>query len=510
VNTNKLKGLALDLDGTLLATDSLWELFFKALSEGHLSALFWLLAGRLTFKAKMAKLTELNFDLLPWNQEVIKLARAHKAQGGEVWLATAANEVMAKKVVNYFDFFSGYLASDKRANLKGQAKAKALADRFGLGGFIYAGDSRADLSVWPAASGAIVVGSEKLAQQAKPMAGPSAEPAELAEPGLGEVTRLEPVGSKTPTLAMIAELAEPLKCLNCALVFLPMFLTLAFSWGSFFRTVGAFLGFGAILAAGRTLLSLFRVEEDRRDPNPQKRQGLFAAGRLDLSRGGFIFLGFLVAGSLITLSAGSYIWRYAVVVAVGNIFYVYGLKKYLALRFIAYIFVNMAIMVAGFTVIHSYMWLTLPGLFFYWLMTITCLDILNSLYKQSDNTSIYLIGSIKTAKDEARYFLFTVLVISVLALLICLAIIIFPMALPISLTTILTIGMPFGIKFTFARPWLALALLPCVMVFFARLYRLASRLSGPDSLLEAASQDLGFWLSLAALAAVFLLAGPLS
>ncbi len=42
-------------------------------------------------------------------------------------------------------------------NLKGAAKAAALVERFGEGGFDYVGDTRADLPVWAKAQDAWVV-----------------------------------------------------------------------------------------------------------------------------------------------------------------------------------------------------------------------------------------------------------------------------------------------------------------------------------------------------------------
>jgi hypothetical protein len=52
------------------------------------------------------------------------------------------------------------LASDGQRNLKGFAKAVLLRQLFPAG-FIYAGDSKADLSVWRHASGIVLVNARK-------------------------------------------------------------------------------------------------------------------------------------------------------------------------------------------------------------------------------------------------------------------------------------------------------------------------------------------------------------
>jgi phosphoserine phosphatase len=52
------------------------------------------------------------------------------------------------------------LASDGQHNLKGSAKAVLLRQLFPAG-FIYAGDSKADLSVWKHARGVVLVNARK-------------------------------------------------------------------------------------------------------------------------------------------------------------------------------------------------------------------------------------------------------------------------------------------------------------------------------------------------------------
>jgi hypothetical protein len=60
-------------------------------------------------------------------------------------------------VASGLDLFASARGSDLTGNNKGLAKARYLADRFPQG-FYYAGDSHADLPVWQAARGAILVG----------------------------------------------------------------------------------------------------------------------------------------------------------------------------------------------------------------------------------------------------------------------------------------------------------------------------------------------------------------
>jgi phosphoserine phosphatase len=75
-------------------------------------------------------------------------------------LATAADTLLAEQIAARLRIFDRVIASDGSCNLKGPAKAQALAQLF-PGGFIYAGDSRDDLPVWQRARAIVVVNAGK-------------------------------------------------------------------------------------------------------------------------------------------------------------------------------------------------------------------------------------------------------------------------------------------------------------------------------------------------------------
>ena len=83
--------------------------------------------------------------------------RMQRAKGRRVVLTTAANEIVANRIAAHLDLFDEVIASTATHNLKGQAKADALVRRFGAGGFVYAGDTWADLPVWRQAAAAVLV-----------------------------------------------------------------------------------------------------------------------------------------------------------------------------------------------------------------------------------------------------------------------------------------------------------------------------------------------------------------
>lgn len=153
--------LVLDLDGTLIRTDSLIEQAVAFVRRKPLSVfkLFgWVVAGRVTLKERLAEAVPLDPALLPINEEVVALAEQEAAKGRKVVLATASHADTAKLFLTRFPFLTEILATEAGVNLKGKTKAEALVKRFPEG-FDYAGDSSADVEVWKRARNGITVGA---------------------------------------------------------------------------------------------------------------------------------------------------------------------------------------------------------------------------------------------------------------------------------------------------------------------------------------------------------------
>jgi 4-hydroxybenzoate polyprenyltransferase/phosphoserine phosphatase len=482
VTVNKPKVLALDLDGTLLGTDSLWELFFKYLSLGSLFPLLWLLFGRLRFKRKMAESVELDFSRLPWNLEVIRLALDHKKKGGEVWLATAANQAMAKKVVQYFDFFSGYLATDDQINLKSKAKARALSERFGEGGFIYAGDSKADLKVWEAAGEAVVVGDEKLAK--------------LARPKEGVVRRIDPVGSKKPSWSMIFELGRPLECLNNIIIFIPMIISLTFSFKGLIVLILTFFSLYSFSAAVNILSDLITLENSRADSQLSNRP--LAAGRLDLSRAGFIFLGYVLAGYVLFIIASFFyhssphIYLFVTSSLVFNLVYAFDQNKYLLSIWVfafQYIFrLSVGFLALGLSVSIAKV-LMVQFLF----VAIGAVKVISRLRTRPADEEITVAFIMKIPqKTILNLFYYGVTLIIVQAIVI-----------------IVFFAFSFSYRYYyFSSPGLLAFLCPILIFFIARLLDKNRRGEIKKVSFSALLTDWPSWMCLAASLAVYFLAGP--
>jgi phosphoserine phosphatase len=170
--------LVLDLDGTLIAGDLLYESFFSILRRNPLIVFrcaSWLLHGRAVLKRELALRSRIDWDQLKLHQDVLVLAIREKAAGRSIVLATAADAVLAEQLASRLSFIDGVFASDGARNLKGSAKAELLRRMFPEG-FIYAGDSKADLSVWRRAHGIVLVNvRQSVAEAARALGRPTLE-----------------------------------------------------------------------------------------------------------------------------------------------------------------------------------------------------------------------------------------------------------------------------------------------------------------------------------------------
>ena len=152
--------IGIDLDGTLLRTDSLVESLFKLIGQEPLSifpVLFWMLQGKVILKENVSRRVSLDVQTLPYNQSVIDWALEQRQLGARLALVTASHQATAQAIADHLGFFDDVLASDASRNLKSGVKRDELIARYGDAGFEYVGNGRADLAVWQAASKAHVV-----------------------------------------------------------------------------------------------------------------------------------------------------------------------------------------------------------------------------------------------------------------------------------------------------------------------------------------------------------------
>jgi 4-hydroxybenzoate polyprenyltransferase len=152
--------IAVDLDGTLVMTDTLYESILQLFKQAVFSVLLlplWLMQGKAAFKSKIAERGSLNPALLPYNQALIDWLIEQRASGKKIVLTTAADQRIANSVAEHLGLFDEVLASDGTTNNASSNKSQLLDQRFGQNCWDYAGNSQDDLAVWKVANSAIVV-----------------------------------------------------------------------------------------------------------------------------------------------------------------------------------------------------------------------------------------------------------------------------------------------------------------------------------------------------------------
>ena len=156
--------LAVDLDGTLIRTDLMWESLARLLRRNPLAifqVLFWWLRGRALLKQKLAARVHIEPADLPYNQEFLAWLLREKKAGRKLVLATASDLKMAQPVADHVGIFDEVLASNGKTNLRSGNKVRALTEKFGERGFDYAGNSSADFAVWRGSREAVVVNASR-------------------------------------------------------------------------------------------------------------------------------------------------------------------------------------------------------------------------------------------------------------------------------------------------------------------------------------------------------------
>lgn len=154
--------LVLDVDGTFLKTDMLFECFWGSLGKDPLRTIttsFRNLTKPARLKRNLAEIAELRTDLLPVHPDIKAAAEAAQADGREVILASASDETLVKALAADHGLSDRVIGSDGMSNLKGDAKAAQLVEAYGQGGFDYAGNERVDIPVWDRSQGVLIVGN---------------------------------------------------------------------------------------------------------------------------------------------------------------------------------------------------------------------------------------------------------------------------------------------------------------------------------------------------------------
>jgi len=261
--------LCVDLDGTLIRGNLLWECVLILLKTRP-AALFllplWLLRGRAFLKQELARHAEVDPARLPYNEQVLDLVREEKQAGRRIALVTASDQKLADSIAQHLGFFDEVHASDGYVNLRGAAKGALLSQRFAATGFDYVGDSAADIEVWRHSRAAYVVGDRTRTDQAS------------------AVTAVKLyIGTRRPSLWTWVNALRGHHWAKNLLLFLPLLLSHNLSILPVVRTAFGFVLYGLCASGLYILNDLLDLHCDR--DHPWKKERPFAAGEISIPEG---------------------------------------------------------------------------------------------------------------------------------------------------------------------------------------------------------------------------------
>lgn len=370
--------LCVDLDGTLVKSDTSFESFLLILKKNPcylFLILFWLCKGRAHLKQQLAKKVAPDPEHLPYTQSFLTFLREEFNKGRKLILVTGANYSTAAKISAYLKIFSSVLASNESMNLTGHNKCQALTAQFGAKAYDYAGNSVIDLPVWQQARKALVVNATtsvlKKAQQS------------------ANVSQV--FASKNNHLKHFLKAIRIHQYVKNLLLFIPLFVGHRdFSLSLLASSMLAFCCFCLISSSIYLFNDLLDIEADRK--HTTKKYRAFAAGELSIVNGFIFILIFFAMGIFFSLSLSIYFTAALVSYYFIGIIYSFYFKRVflldvlvLAVLYTIRIIAGMAVVGAGYSD-----WLLLFALFFF--LSLAFVKRYSELYDAQQETKIKLAG----------------------------------------------------------------------------------------------------------------------
>ena len=386
------KPLCVDLDGTIIATDSLAESLLVIMKINPLMLFllpFWVLMGKYYLKSKIEKYSKITPEKLPYRAKVLEYINLEKAKGRKILLVTASMPTIADKISDYLGIFDEVMASKDNINLRAENKAKELVRRFGEKGFDYIGDSKADLPVWKSANKAILVNPKKSVLRKARKFG-----------NVGTVFQ----SHDSKFLAILKEI-RVYQWVKNILLFLPMILAhQVFDLEIIKNTSISFIAFSLMASFVYVLNDLLDVEADR--IHPRKRNRPIAAGRISIFQAFFMIP--ILFFSSIGISAYFLNFEFSIallIYVITNILYSFNLKKIMILDIIIlaslYTLRLIAGALAGGILISP--WLIEFSIFFFFSLAAVKRYSELLILKDTNQTSIkrrgYLVGDIDVVRN---------------------------------------------------------------------------------------------------------------
>lgn len=278
--------LYVDLDGTVIKTDLLFESILLLLKKNIFQALLipiWLLKGKANLKHQLSKRVHIPVELLPLNPEFHSYLKEEVERGRDIVLISASSQMPVRQVSDHLGLFIDAMGSDEDHNLKSKNKVTRILQLNPVGGFIYAGNSKDDIPVWSEANEVILVNCKKSL-------------ADKLQHGSESIRHFD---APQAVLKKFWEAMRPHQWLKNALIFLPLILSHQLNQPNLvLQACIAFLSFSFVASSVYLLNDMLDLNSDRQHQSKSRRP--FASGDLSLAYGYLgapllLALGFLIA-----------------------------------------------------------------------------------------------------------------------------------------------------------------------------------------------------------------------
>ncbi|HEX4036869.1 MAG TPA: UbiA family prenyltransferase [Acidobacteriaceae bacterium] len=285
---SRRRPLCVDLDGTLVKSDTLMDSLLLLVRSQPLAALqvpLWLLRGKAAVKAEVGARVSLDVQHLPYNRAVVEFLEVERGEGRRIYLATGADQALAERIAGHLGIFAGVLASDGRTNLTAGNKLEGLRREFGEEGYDYVGNAGPDLPLLEHAGTAMIANPAPALR------------ARLRARGVKVEREFEDRSSRAKAILKALRLHQWAKNV---LIFLPVLLAHVLRLEALVATAIAFLSFSLCASATYIANDLLDIEADRR--HPTKRMRPFAAGNLPVAGGAAISAALLCVGVAVAVA----------------------------------------------------------------------------------------------------------------------------------------------------------------------------------------------------------------
>ena len=277
--------LVVDLDGSLIKTDLLFESFLSCFKNNPLKVLISIYIlftkGIAEFKEFLALNSKIDFKTIPINEEVLEFIKKSKNKGKKLILVTGSHEIFSKKISNAFKLFEMNFGSSKHINLVGKNKKKFLDLKFGKNKYSYIGDSIDDVKVWKNLNNNYVVNPNTFL---------------IIYLKLKKIN-YEIISENKFSFFKLLYSIRVHQWLKNLLIFLPALSAHNLESSTFFKNILAFISFSLIASSVYIINDFLDLKSDRTHPDKKNRP--FANGDVSI-KVGFILFGLVLGLSIFT------------------------------------------------------------------------------------------------------------------------------------------------------------------------------------------------------------------